>query len=263
MKLNISIFISVLLFSLSSCSSIDVVLAGFPPSPREQQTESGSGQETGEEQKKGRIVIVSVRENYWEGIEVDTASDASYLSKLEQEIILELNKVRTRPAEYNRLYIEPMRGFFQGDLLQYPGEIPIRTREGIAALEECIEVLGRTEALGTLNPSEGLNQAARDHADDQRISGDTGHRGSDGTDPFDRMRRYGAYEGWAGENIAYGESAARRIVIGLLIDDGVPGRGHRKNILNPDFSVVGVAHARHPSIRTVTVMDFASGFTQK
>ena len=144
MKLRTSIFISLLLVSLSSCSTIDVVLAGVSPSPREQQTESGPVEKSGGEPKKGRIVIGTVREDYWEGIEVDTASDTPYLSKLERQIILELNKVRTRPAEYTRLYIEPMRGFFRGDLLEYPGEVPIRTREGIAALDECIAALGRT-----------------------------------------------------------------------------------------------------------------------
>lgn len=54
--------------------------------------------------------------------------------------------------------------------------------------------------------------------------------GSDRSNPGERINRYVAcQDGWA-ENIACGQRSAREIVMALIIDDGVPGRGHRRNI---------------------------------
>jgi uncharacterized protein YkwD len=185
------------------------------------------------------------------------------MSTIEKEIVIELNKVRTKPKKYSELYLEPMRNLFRGNILQYPGEIAIRTKEGVSAVTECISVLNKTKSMGVLETTKGIHLAAKVHMEDQSNTGRTGHSGSDSSSPFKRMKRYGQWKQTAGENIAYGQNDAQRIVIGLLVDDGVPSRGHRENILNPDFGVVGVSHGTHPKIRNVTVMDFAGEYTDK
>jgi uncharacterized protein YkwD len=63
-----------------------------------------------------------------------------------------------------------------------------------------------------------------------------------------------------GENIFYGESEARLIVMHLVIDDGNPDRGHRKNLLDKDFRLAGVSIGTHPKWKHFCVMDFAGGF---
>jgi uncharacterized protein YkwD len=63
-----------------------------------------------------------------------------------------------------------------------------------------------------------------------------GHEGSDGSTIATRVSRYGTWRGAIAESIPYGTDLAREIVIQLLVDDGVPGRGHRKNILENQFA---------------------------
>jgi hypothetical protein len=201
----------------------------------------------------------------WEINTLNTAAEASYLSSLEKEIILEINKLRTNPKRYAEDYIAPLAKKYNRRLLYYPGDQPLLTKEGVNALYECVRDLKRQQPLSIIYPSEGLTRAARDHVNDQSKTGRTGHQGSDRSSMRNRVERHGTWEKRIAENIAYGGKTAQQIVIYLLIDDGVRDRGHRKNFLNPDFKMVGVATGSHPEYGLMSVMDFADGFktTQK
>lgn len=61
----------------------------------------------------------------------------------------------------------------------------------------------------------------------------------------------------------YGSDDPTDIVAQLLIDDGVPSRGHRKNILNKEFKIVGVAFGPHTKFKNMTVQNFAGGMGPK
>jgi uncharacterized protein YkwD len=188
------------------------------------------------------------------------AAGAEYLSKTERQVIAEINMARTDPAGYARSFLVPIRRYFHNRLLQYPGEIAISTNEGQNALDECIKELMTAQALPPLSARKGLTLAARDHVADQSKSGATGHGGSDGSTAEKRINRYGKWDVSAGENIDYGNADARRIVIALLIDDGVPSRGHRKNLFDSSFRFIGVAVGSHPVYRHMCVMDFAGSY---
>ena len=77
------------------------------------------------------------------------------------------------------------------------------------------------------------------------------------------MNRYGTWSAAWGENIAYGKTNARDIVLALIIDDGLPSRKHRKNIFNPKFNYAGAACGRHALYRSVCSIDFAGGYTER
>ncbi|MFO8183100.1 MAG: CAP domain-containing protein, partial [Candidatus Aegiribacteria sp.] len=71
---------------------------------------------------------------------------------------------------------------------------------------------------------------------------------------------YADWHGTIGEVIAFGPCNGREIVAILLIDDGVADRGHRINLLNPDFRYVGIAIEEHPEYGYVCVIDFAADY---
>ena len=139
----------------------------------------------------------------------------------------------------------------------------LKTKEGVSALNECVRDLKRTKPVPILYPSAGLSKAASDHVKDQSQSGRTGHIGGDRSSVKSRVERYGKWNFRIGENIAYGGKYAQQVIIYLLIDDGVKGRGHRINMLNPDFNIAGVASGKHPEYGSMFVMDFAGSFTEK
>jgi uncharacterized protein YkwD len=198
----------------------------------------------------------------WDLSALHTAKNAGYLKDLEKQVILELNKVRSDPPRYARAILFPQRIYYVDPKLIYPGEIPILTQEGVKAFDECYQALMKAGSAGLLTPQEGLTRAARDHALDQGKTGQTGHAGRDRSDVSERANRYGKWGGKIGENIQYGHATAARIVSSLLIDDGVPSRGHRKIILEPLFRRAGVAFGPHPKFRHMCVLVFAAEYLE-
>lgn len=194
--------------------------------------------------------------------ELNTAKDAPYLNELEREVIHELNKVRSNPKRYSEEYIEELVTAFKGNLYIYPGQDPLKSKEGIKPLMECIQVLRNTKPLPILIPAEGLAKASRILVKDQQFGG-IGHIARNGSTPQKRMEIYGEWDICSAEDIAYGSFEARQIVIALLIDDGVPDRGHRKNILNLQNRFVGVSYGKHPNYRVMCVIDYAGDYKNK
>jgi uncharacterized protein YkwD len=194
---------------------------------------------------------------------LNTANDATYLSPLEQQVILELNKVRSNPKQYADDYLEELRTAYSGKLYTYPSQNPVKSQEGIVPLEECIQVLQKTASMSIMNPAEGLSKAARDLVADQQKHGGIGHITRNGLTPQKRIEKYGTWDICSAEDITYGSFEARQIVIALLIDDGVPDRGHRKNILNPCFQFIGIAFGSHQTYKSMCVIDFAGDYRNK
>jgi uncharacterized protein YkwD len=186
----------------------------------------------------------------------------AYLSRLEAQVLAELDQVRAAPRSYAAVLVE-LRQHYRGRLLELPGQVPLMTVEGAAAVDEAVRALRASPTLPRLRPSPGMSRAARGHAEDIGPRGLTSHLGSHGSDPFRRLGCCGTWEGSAGENIQYGGRDAREVVVQLLVDDGVPGRGHRKNILSPSFRVVGIGCGRHARFRSVCVIDFAAGYRER
>ena len=96
----------------------------------------------------------------------------------------------------------------------------------------------RFAAAPSLNVSEKLNIAATGHARDMARKKYFEHRGSDGSQPKDRVIRAGYQPRLTGENIAYGPESAEEVVAGWLASPG-----HCANIMDSRFQSIGIGLA--------------------
>jgi uncharacterized protein YkwD len=172
-----------------------------------------------------------------------------------------MNLARQNPALY-ATFVQELRSRMNGNLLVLPGHTRIHTREGTAAVDEAIRFLKNAQPLPALTLSRGMSQAAADHCADQ-ADGGFGHEGRDRSHAGQRISRYGNFAGSWGENVSYGKSSARDVVLALIIDDGLPGRKHRANIFNPNFNFAGAAFGPHARFGIMCNMDFAGAYAER
>jgi uncharacterized protein YkwD len=177
-----------------------------------------------------------------------------------RQLLAETNLARTQPKRYAE-FVRQLRPSFLGNVYRAPGSgSMVVTAEGARALDEAVQFLSRQQPLAPLEWSAGLADAAEDLVRDEGQTGQVGHTGRNSGDMRQRIERHGSWQRSIAENIGYGPDSARLMVMELIIDDGVPGRGHRRNIFGRDFTVAGASFGAHAVYRTICVMDFAGGF---
>ena len=96
-------------------------------------------------------------------------------------------------------------------------------------------------AVPPLVLNDKLGAAAATQANDMAALGVLSHRGSDESNAVERVERSGYSWQTVGENVAAGPETAREAVDGWLSSPG-----HCANIMNPDFTEMGVAYAINP-----------------
>ncbi|WP_099904106.1 CAP domain-containing protein [Streptomyces sp. TLI_171] len=98
--------------------------------------------------------------------------------------------------------------------------------------------------LSRLRDDPVLATAARAHSADMARRHFFDHVDPDGTTPFDRMRAYGD-SAPGGENIAVGQRSSSEVVLAWMNSPG-----HRRNILDPRFTRIGVGtHSAPDGVR--------------
>ncbi|KAJ9462375.1 hypothetical protein DIPPA_06569 [Diplonema papillatum] len=208
--------------------------------------------------QKKRVSTVSVRSNRATARYAGGDRGAHEPTGMETKVLNELNKLRRNPRGYVGTVRKVMNCInASGDRLCLPGYTDIALTEGRSAYEEAIAFLQRQPRLPPYKSMAGLQRAAKDYALDQRRNNFRGHVGSDGATLVDRLARKGIHNKSCAENIAYGMKTAEHITVQLLVDESVPDRGHRDNMMRPEYSHVGVSFDVHPSLRHVCVINYA------
>lgn len=106
-----------------------------------------------------------------------------------------------------------------------------------AAVADLVDQERADAGCGALERDSRLDAAARLHAEDMAANDYFDHTSQDGRGPTERAAEQG-YEGGVGENIAAGYPDAEAVMEGWMNSEG-----HRANILNCDYSVLGVGVA--------------------
>ena len=132
--------------------------------------------------------------------------------------------------------------------------------EGEDVFKEAIGFLTNLTPLQPLEWDENLAQSALEHVNDIGPKGLLLYQSSDGTEPEDRIAKYGNFVDSLGENIDFGPNDAMGVVVSLTLDDGEQQRPHRENIFKQDYRKVGIACGPHQSEFQMCVMDFAYDF---
>ena len=132
--------------------------------------------------------------------------------------------------------------------------------EGDNVFKEAIQFLKSLPPLKPLQWDQNLTRSAQEHVDDIGPKGLLLYQSSDGTEPEDRISKYGTYIDSLGENIDFGPNDAMGVIISLTLDDGEEERPHRENLFKSDYQKVGIACGPHKTEFQMCVMDFAYDF---
>ena len=149
---------------------------------------------------------------------------------------------------------DPKR-FYEKVVLEFLKQFPEAKSAYTRSLETDIRKAPAT--LSLLIPDKGLLGTTKAHASDLIKRGSViSHNSSNGMSFSQRLQGAGRYTCGA-ENIYVGTSKALESLITLLIDNGVPDKGHRMNLLDPKFERMGISFQSVGPGKGLLVQDFA------
>ena len=175
-----------------------------------------------------------------------------------------INKYRSNPRELAR-HLEKLKTYLDKstNILSEPDKIQIQMVEGENVFNEAINFLKNLRPLQPLEWDDCLAQSAQEHVDDIGPKGLLLYQSSDGTEPEDRITKYGNYIESLGENIDFGPNDEIGVIVSLTLDDGEEERPHRDNLFKNDYKKIGIACGPHQTEFQMCVMDLAYDFIPK
>ncbi len=122
-----------------------------------------------------------------------------------------------------------------------PAAKPAAEASSVSAFEKKVVELVNQErqkqGLSALQLDTKLSDVAREKSKDMMNKNYFSHTSPTYGSPFDMMKQFGIDYRTAGENIAKGQQTPEEVMNGWMNSDG-----HRKNILSPNFTHIGVGY---------------------
>ena len=115
------------------------------------------------------------------------------------------------------------------------------TALNIANAKKLINKYRRDNGLKPLKLDAQLTKAAKAHSRDLAKWDRISHFGSDGSNPWDRVKRVGYKARMAAENVGTGQTTLQEVMAGWK-----KSPGHNKNLLLPDAEHMGIALVHDP-----------------
>ena len=135
--------------------------------------------------------------------------------------------------------------------LIYPGQkiaIPQKDTTASSYEKEVIRLVNEIRAknsLGTLKEDWELSRVARYKSEDMKNNNYFSHTSPTYGSPFDMMKKFGISYRGAAENIAKGQKTPQEVVNAWMNSSG-----HRANILNKNYTHIGVGYVKSGNIWT-------------
>lgn len=167
----------------------------------------------------------------------NTAKHVSYMSPVEKEIIFILNLVRAYPQQ-----------FLNTIVLKWPEIMERPHLKSSTYFTSLVEDMKPLESLPILQPDSLLWLSARCHAVSSGKNGYLGHERI--TKECEQLKKF------FGECCSYGTRNPVELIVRLLIDENVPGYGHRYICLKPAYRTIGVSVQPHKTYGVNAVLDF-------
>ena len=148
----------------------------------------------------------------------ETVAQAPTPENLAALVIQEINRARTNPQAYAD-WLESQRQYYDGMVLRFPGEKPLRTNRGLKALDEAIAFIRRQPQLPAISSASALVATAQ-----SQVSAIVNNQSITYQDKY----------------FVYGKVTPEGIVMQLIVDDGFPDRRHRRAIFTDDYRQAGI-----------------------
>ena len=166
------------------------------------------------------------------------------LSLNEKDLFYWTNYFRQNPKRFYEQVIQEFLKQFPEAKSTYSRSLEVDIRKAQASLPLFI-------------PDNGLLKTSKEHAKDLIRRGNViSHNSSSGKSFSQRLQDAGKYNCGA-ENVYVGSNKALESLITLLIDNGVPDKGHRMNLLDSRYGRMGVSFQTAGSGTGLLVQDFA------
>jgi uncharacterized YkwD family protein len=199
-----------------------------------------SGQKLDQEQVNE--LVQKYRTNLKE-IQYDNQTIQQLVNNLQKQLN-EQTKAEKQPVKEQPKAEQPAQKPVQQPVQQKPvqeNQAKKPASSAVSAFEQQVVELTNQEraknGLPALKLDVELSKVARDKSKDMQSKNYFSHTSPTYGSPFDMMKAYGISYKAAGENIAMGQRSPQEVVQAWM-----NSQGHRENIMNPNFTHIGVGH---------------------